>query len=125
MKCSPSLLTCIIAALAGSAVWLSVPLLLAFKGIFSDPLRLHDDSPDDGFTHLVLLMLVAWPFVYLALATFNTLFFITLSRLEYFKKVSLIGIATGFALAALLMLGLDAIATMVIATSFMAGSALS
>lgn len=124
-KILPNFLRCALAALAGSAVSLCIPLLLSLKVLFSAPRRLPDGSTDDGYTHLLLVMMVTWPVMCLALSAFNTLLLWAMIRFGFFNKTTVVSIAIVLACTIFFALGFDFLAMLVMAASFATGALVS
>ena len=104
---------------------LCIPLLLSLKGLFSAPLRLPDGSTDDGYTHLLLVMIVTWPVMCLALSVFNALLLWTMIRFGFFNKTTVVSIAIVLACTIFFALGFNFLAMLVMAASFATGSLIS
>ena len=125
MKILPNFLRYALAALAGSAVSRCIPLLLSLKGLFSAPLRLPDGSTDDGYTHLLLMMMVTWPVMCLALSVFNALLLWTMICFGFFNKTTVVSVAIVLAYTIFFALGFNFLAMFVMAASFATGALVS
>ena len=125
MKVLSNFLRCALAALAGSAVSLCIPLLLSLKGLFSAPRQLPNGSTDDGYTHLLLVMMVTWPVMWMALSVFNTLLLWMMIRCGFFNKTTVVSVAIVLACTIFFADGFNLLAMLVMAASFAAGSLIS
>lgn len=111
-----------IAVLAGSALALLAPLLVVVVEFFSLPLLLPDGTPDDGYTRIVFMTLMAWPVLYLVVAVFHAVLFYLLSRLGLLRWPVAMAVSAAWPCALFPAMGGGVLATAVLSASFAAGA---
>ncbi|MES2612201.1 MAG: hypothetical protein V4679_18255 [Pseudomonadota bacterium] len=114
-----------LALLAGTAAALLVPLLVVVRELLSSPRLLADGAPDDGHTHMLVLLLMAWPVLYAAVAMVHAAIFFLLFRLGLLRWPVAAGLSAALSGGLSLAAGAGVMAALVLATSFAAGTLLA
>lgn len=114
-----------LAILAGTAAALLVPLLVVVYEWQSLPRPLEDGSPDDGYAHMLVLLLMAWPVLYAAVAAVLAAIFYLLLKLGLLCWPVAAGLSAALAGGFALATGAGGMAALVLATAFAAGALLA